>query len=119
MSSCAPLQGYYEVLLTGQINGEQLNISFFSPHTGTLDYASAASAITIYAAVSTAGSQATSAWQAAAGSPGAQGTVVIGADGTGSMNSIVVPPALNAPGDATANLTLNGEWKCTSSIPSP
>jgi hypothetical protein len=35
------------------------------------------------------------------------------------MNSIVVPPSSAAHGDATANITLNGQWKCTSSIPSP
>jgi hypothetical protein len=116
---CAPTKGYYDVLLAGEINGEQLNISFFSPRTGTLDYASAASATTIYAALAPAGSQATSLWQATAGTRGAQGTVVLGADASGSMSGIVVPPSIAGPGDATANITLNGEWKCTSSIPSP
>lgn len=117
---CSPINGYYDVLLTGQVNGEQLNISFFSSHTGTLDYASAASAITINAALAPAGdATATSVWQATAGNRGAQGTVVAGADGTGSMSGIVVPPSSAGPGAATANITLNGEWKCASSIPTP
>lgn len=119
MAFCAPIEGYYDVLLAGEVNGEQLNISLFSPRTGTLDYASAASGITIYAALATAGNQATSVWQEAAGNRSAQGTVILGADGTGSMSGIVVPPSTAGPGDATANITLNGEWKCISSIPTP
>ncbi len=116
---CSPKKGYYDVLLAGEVNGAQLNISLFAPDAGTRDYASAASAVTIYAALSTTGSQATSVWQATAGNRGAQGTVVLGADGTGSMSGVVVPPSIKGPGDATANITLNGEWKCTSSIPTP
>jgi hypothetical protein len=116
---CAPIQGYYEVLFTGQVNGELLNVSLFTSHTGTLDYANAASAMTIYAALSSTGNSATSVWQETAGNRGVHGTVVLSADGTGSMSGIVVPPSSAAPGVATTNVTLNGEWKCSTPSPSP
>lgn len=106
---CSATQGYYDVILTGEINGQQLNVSVFTPQAGTLDYAKPAS-LTIYAALGAA--TATSVWQEGAGNRGVTGTVVMGTDGSGSMSGVVVPPSLRGAGGASANLTISGEWTC-------
>jgi len=109
--SCSPRQGYYQVLLRGDFEGKLLNILVYSPNTGTHDYADAATKMTVSVQLGSTAED-SSLWFEAAGNRGVQGTIVLNADGTGSLSGVLVPPSLTTPGGASSTVTVSGEWKC-------
>lgn len=111
--SCTPTPGYYQVLLRGEFEDTLLNIYLYTPNTGTLDFADAASAMTVSVQLGgAAGEDVNSLWYEMAGNREVQGTVVMGADGSGSMTDVLVQPSISAPGGATENVTISGDWTC-------
>lgn len=99
------------MLLRGDLGGKLLNILVYSANTGTQDYANAATGMTVSVQLGSSAED-YSLWFETSGNRGVQGTIVLNADGTGSMSGVLVQPSTTSPGGATASVTVAGEWKC-------
>jgi hypothetical protein len=110
--SCTALQGYYQVLLVGELDGLGVSVFVFTRTTGALDYGNSANEVTVTVQRHSEDNTVNDLWNETAGKRGAAGTVTMNSDASGSVVNAVVPPGATGSGGATAPITISGEWDC-------